>query len=132
MKKIIIAILIVLNYTTINAQVAVAKIFSDNMVLQRNTLIPIWGTAKANEKIEIYFNKQVKKTKADKNGKWIVRLDNETAGGPYNLIIKGSNIFEIKNILVGEVWLCSGQSNMERSEERRVGKECRSRWSPYH
>ncbi|MDP2068926.1 MAG: sialate O-acetylesterase [Lutibacter sp.] len=112
MKKQYLILLIIISIS-INAQVTVSKIFADNMVLQRNTLIPIWGTAKANEIIEVRFNKQIKKTKADKNGKWIVRLDNETAGGPYNLIIKGSNIFEIKNILVGEVWLCSGQSNME-------------------
>jgi len=96
-----------------NAQVNVAKIFTDNMVLQRNTPIPVWGTAKANEKITVSFDKQIKKTKADKNGKWMIRLANETAGGPYNLIIKASNTIEIKNVLVGEVWLCSGQSNME-------------------
>jgi sialate O-acetylesterase len=98
---------------SINAQVAVAKIFTDNMVLQRNTPIPVWGTAKANEKITVSFNKQIRKTKADKNGKWMIRLDNETAGGPYNLIIKGRNTIEMKNVLVGEVWICSGQSNME-------------------
>lgn len=123
MKKIIIAILIVLNYTTINAQIAVSNIFADNMVLQRNTPIPVWGTAKANEKIEVKFNTQIKKTKADKNGKWIIRLNNETAGGPYNLTIKASNTIQIKNVLVGEVWICSGQSNMEMP----VGKQ--KEWS---
>ena len=96
-----------------NAQVSVATIFTDNMVLQRNTLIPIWGVAKANEKITVSFNKQVKKTQADQNGKWMIRLDNETAGGPFNLNIKATNSIEIKNVLVGEVWICSGQSNME-------------------
>lgn len=97
------------------SQVTVAKIFSDNMVLQRNGLIPIWGTAKANEKIKVLFHNQSKLTKADKNGNWMIRLDNELAGGPYNLIIKGKQTIEIKNVLVGEVWLCSGQSNMEWS-----------------
>ena len=97
------------------SQVTVAKIFSDNMVLQRNGLIPVWGTAKANDKITILFHNQTKLTKADKSGNWIIRLDNELAGGPYNLIIKGKQTIEIKNVLVGEVWLCSGQSNMEWS-----------------
>lgn len=97
------------------AKVVLPKIFANNMVLQRNTPIPVWGTAKANEKIEIRFNKQIKKTKADKNGKWTIRLDKETAGGPYILTIKGKNTVQIKNVLVGEVWLCTGQSNMEWS-----------------
>jgi len=95
-----------------SANVKLPKIFADNMVLQRNKPIPVWGWAAANEKIEVKFNKQIKKTKADKNGKWMIRLDNETAGGPYDLTVKGINTIEIKNILVGEVWLCSGQSNM--------------------
>jgi len=114
-------LVILISSISINAQVTVAKIFTDNMVLQRNTSIPVWGTAKANEKIEVRFDKQIKKTKADKNGKWMIRLDNEAAGGPYNLTIKASNTIEIKNILVGEVWLCSGQSNMEMPVGRPKG-----------
>ncbi|MDP2889981.1 MAG: sialate O-acetylesterase [Bacteroidota bacterium] len=91
------------------------KIFSSNMVLQRNVLIPVWGWADTNEKVEVRFNKQIKTTKADRNGKWTIRLDAETAGGPYELSIKGKNSIHIENVLVGEVWLCSGQSNMERT-----------------
>ncbi len=112
MKKLFLLVVLI-SSISINAQVTLPKIFADNMVLQRNTLIPVWGTAKANEEIEVRFDKQIKNTKADKNGKWIIRLDNETAGGPYNLTIKASNTIDIKNVLVGEVWLCSGQSNME-------------------
>ncbi|MEQ1554816.1 MAG: sialate O-acetylesterase [Ferruginibacter sp.] len=89
------------------------KFFGDNMVLQRNGNIPIWGWAKANEKIVVQFNKQIKTTKADKAGKWMVHLDAEKEGGPYVLKIAGKNILEIKNVLVGDVWLCTGQSNME-------------------
>lgn len=96
-----------------NAQVILPKIFSDNMVLQRNVLIPVWGQAGANEKITIQFHNQKKTVKSDKFGKWIVRLDTEIAGGPYQLTVKAKNTIQIKNILVGEVWLCSGQSNME-------------------
>lgn len=95
------------------ANVRLPKIFADDMVLQRNKLIPIWGWADANEKIEIKFNNQIKRTKADKNGKWTLRLDSENAGGPYELSVKGKNKIIIKNVLVGEVWICSGQSNME-------------------
>ncbi len=97
----------------IQAQISIASIFSDNMVLQRNISIPVWGWAKANEKVEVTFHNQKKTTKADKTGKWSIHLDNEIAGGPYILYIKGKNIIEIKNVLVGEVWICSGQSNME-------------------
>ena len=96
-----------------NANVRLPKLFADDMVLQRNKLIPVWGWASANEKIEIKFNNQIKKTRADKNGKWIIRLDAENAGGPYELSIIGKNKIILKNVLVGEVWICSGQSNME-------------------
>lgn len=119
MKKQYLSLLVILiSSISINAQVSAAKIFADNMVLQRNTPIPVWGTAKANEQIEIRFNKQIKKAKADKNGKWMIRLDNEKAGGPYSLTIKARNTIQIKNVLVGEVWLCTGQSNMEWSVEQ--------------
>lgn len=95
------------------ANIRLPKLFGDHMVLQRGQLIPVWGWAEANEKIEIRFNNQKKSTKADKNGKWIVRLDAENAGGPYELSVKGKNQVVLKNVLVGEVWICSGQSNME-------------------
>lgn len=100
-------------YFPLHAKIVMPKIFADNMVLQRNVLIPVWGWANANEKVEVKFNNQVKTAKADKNGKWIIRLNAENAGGPYELTIKGGNTILIKNVLVGEVWLCSGQSNME-------------------
>lgn len=97
---------------SVYANVTLPRIFSDNMVLQRNTLIPVWGRAKPSEKVEVKFNNQTKKIKADKTGKWIVKLDSENAGGPYELFVKGNNTIQIKNVLVGEVWICSGQSNM--------------------
>lgn len=97
----------------VNANVKMPLLFNDGMVLQRNKPISVWGLADANEKIEIRFNKQMIKTKADKSGKWIIHLKPEMAGGPYIMDIKGKNSITIKDILVGEVWLCSGQSNME-------------------
>lgn len=83
------------------------------MVLQRNKPINIWGWAEANEKIAVYFKNQIKTIKADKSGKWMVTLSAETAGGPFQLTVKGKNTIVLNNILVGEVWVCSGQSNME-------------------
>ncbi|GAA3759844.1 sialate O-acetylesterase [Flavobacterium ginsengiterrae] len=112
MKKLIVFILLVFSVIA-NAEVRMPLLFSDGMVLQRNKQIPIWGFADANENIEVHFNKQIKKTTADKNGKWTLNLNPEKAGGPFELIIVGKNKITIKNVLVGEVWICSGQSNME-------------------
>ncbi|MHC0446657.1 sialate O-acetylesterase [Flavobacterium sp. 3-218] len=112
MKKIIVFILLIVSVIA-NANVRMPLLFSDGMVLQRNKQIPIWGFADANESVEVHFNKQIKKTTADKNGKWTLNLSPEKAGGPFELIIIGKNKITIKNVLVGEVWICSGQSNME-------------------
>lgn len=96
-----------------NANVRMPLLFSDGMVLQRNKPIPVWGWADANEKVEVRFNKQTKTVTADQDGKWMVKLDAEKAGGPFELTISGKNKIIIKEVLVGEVWICSGQSNME-------------------
>ncbi|WP_315817709.1 sialate O-acetylesterase [Paraflavitalea speifideaquila] len=95
------------------ANITLPRIFGDNMVLQRNKQLPIWGWAAANEKVTVQFNQQVKTIKADKSGQWKLTLDPEQAGGPWQLTVKGKNTLTINNILVGEVWICSGQSNME-------------------
>jgi len=95
------------------ANISLPKIFADNMVLQRNQPIPVWGWADAKEKITVRLNKQIKTVSAGKDGKWMVKLDAETAGGPYRLTVKGKNEIAINDVLVGEVWVCSGQSNME-------------------
>ncbi|HEX8017580.1 MAG TPA: sialate O-acetylesterase, partial [Flavobacterium sp.] len=96
-----------------SANVRMPLLFSDGMVLQRNKEIPVWGWADANEKVTIHFNKQTKTIQADTNGKWMVKLAAEKAGGPFELTITGKNKVVIKDVLVGEVWICSGQSNME-------------------
>jgi sialate O-acetylesterase len=95
------------------AQPRLPKIFGDNMVLQRKQDIPVWGWAGAGEKITVQFNHQSKSSKADRNGKWMLKLDPEEAGGPYQLLVKGKKMLTVNNVLVGEVWICSGQSNME-------------------
>jgi sialate O-acetylesterase len=83
------------------------------MVLQREKPITIWGWADKGEKVTILFNKQTKSARTDKNGKWIITLAAEHAGGPFVMTVKGKNSITVKNVLVGEVWVCSGQSNME-------------------
>jgi len=93
--------------------VRLPRLISDNMVLQREKPITIWGWADAGEKVTVQFNKQTKSVKTDKSGKWLVTLGAEQAGGPFVLTVKGKNTITINNILVGEVWVCSGQSNME-------------------
>src|ERR1041385_1550843 len=113
MKKTSLLVLAVGLWMQLLANVIVPKIFGNNMVLQRNKQIPIWGWADPNEKITVRFNRQVKSVTADKNGNWRINLDKEIAGGPYQLSIKGKNTVAFSNVLVGEVWICSGQSNME-------------------
>ncbi len=113
MKKIISFLTTLLLIATSYANITMPKIFGDNMVLQRNKPISIWGFAAPGEKITVQFNGQSKTTNADKTGKWQVMLSAESAGGPYQLLVKGKNQIAIENILVGEVWICSGQSNME-------------------
>ena len=113
MKKIILIVTAFLMQQLIFANVKLPRLFSDNMVLQRNQLIPVWGWADAGEKITVQFNGQIKIVRADKNGKWKILLDAVAAGGPFELSVKGKNTIILKNILVGDVWVCSGQSNME-------------------
>ena len=108
----VITIMLLINLT-VCATVRLPKIFGDSMVLQRGTVIPVWGWADKNEKIIVSFNNQVKQTKAGNNGRWNINLDPEKEGGPYMLTIKGKNTIVINNVLIGDVWICSGQSNME-------------------
>ena len=112
--KLFFSILILLLYSCVtSATVVLPRIFGDNMVLQRNKPINVWGWAKPGENVAVSFNKQTKYTTAGRNGKWLVTLNAEKAGGPLTLTVKGTNTLYIQNILVGEVWLCGGQSNME-------------------
>ncbi|MDF2193702.1 sialate O-acetylesterase [Paraflavitalea sp. CAU 1676] len=123
MKRTLICFAILAITNISNANVSLPRIFGDNMVLQRNKPIPVWGWAAPNEKVTVQFNKQVKTVKADKSGQWKVALDPEQAGGPWQLTVKGKNNIALNNILVGEVWVCSGQSNMEWTVNSSNNKE---------
>ncbi len=93
--------------------VTLPKLIGDNMIIQRNKPIIIWGWAAPDEKVTVQFKSQSKKATTDKSGKWKITFEPEQAGGPFQLVVKGKNTITINNILVGEVWVCSGQSNME-------------------
>jgi sialate O-acetylesterase len=97
------------------ADVKVPNIFSDHMVLQREQANRVWGTADAGEKITVTIGEQKLETAADPSGKWEVKLNPLDAGGPYELKITGNNTVTISDVLVGEVWICPGQSNMQWS-----------------
>lgn len=98
------------------ADVTVGKIFASNMVVQRETNAPFWGTAVAGEKVTVSASWGAHaETTADADGRWRVVLATPPAGGPFTIAIKGNNAVELTNVLSGEVWLCSGQSNMQWS-----------------
>ena len=110
------ALFVVLTLGTTRGDVVLPKIFSSNMVLQRELAVPIWGTADAGELVTVTFAGQEKQTKAGSDGKWMVHLDPLAASSQeQSLFVDGENRVEISGVLVGEVWLCSGQSNMADS-----------------
>jgi len=97
------------------ADIVLPHFFSDNMVLQRDTDVPIWGTADRKEAVALIFQGKTYTTQADKEGKWQIVLPPTSAGGPHSITISGKNNITLNNILFGDVYLASGQSNMEWS-----------------
>ena len=102
--------------SNLNAQIELGPLFSDDMILQRNSQVSIWGSAKGNEKVSIIssWNNNEVFTKADNNGNWTADISTPDAGGPYEIKISSKkNILNLTNVLIGEVWVASGQSNMQ-------------------
>jgi len=99
------------------SQVRLPQLVRDSMILQRDTKVKIWGWAAKDEKVNVKFNGKTYKTKTGADGKWLVLLSPMKAGGPYTMDISGSNKISLKDILIGDVWLCSGQSNMVHQME---------------
>ena len=95
------------------AEVRLPAMFSDHMVLQRDATVPVWGWATPGEAITVSIDGQSKSTKTDAAGKWSVKLDKLTTKEPTTMTVKGSNTLTISDVLIGEVWLGSGQSNMQ-------------------
>lgn len=95
-------------------QIKLPKIFTDNMVLQRDQKVKIWGNTQKNEEVSVIFDGQVLTTKPNSNGEWEVTLQPMKYGGPFNMTIQTKHDkITLHNILIGDVWVCSGQSNME-------------------
>ncbi len=101
-----------------SGQVRLPKIISDGMVLQRDADVKIWGWAAQNEKVSLHFIDSTYATTADSSGEWSVILSGLQAGGPYAMEITSSNLVTVNDIMIGDVWLCSGQSNMELPMKR--------------
>jgi sialate O-acetylesterase len=119
---------VALGISRAQADVTLNPLFTDNAVLQQGVKVPIWGTATPGEGVTVAFAGQTVSTTADASGKWLVRLAPLTTGEPRTLTVSGRNQIVLTNILVGEVWICSGQSNMERQLGPRAGQQAIIDW----
>lgn len=100
---------------TASAEVRLAGVFGDHMVLQRGAPIRVWGTAQAGEAVRVWLGDNTRNSRhvrADADGRWQVQLPAAPAGGPHVLTVRATNTLALRDVLVGDVWLCSGQSNM--------------------
>ena len=106
----------------LSAKVTLPAIFTDNMVLQQQSDVKIWGRAKPGKAVKVTtsWDGKTYATTAAASGGWEVRVSTPVAGGPYTVTVSDGKPVELKNVLIGEVWLCSGQSNMEMRVADRV------------
>ncbi|MGV3528035.1 MAG: sialate O-acetylesterase [Flavisolibacter sp.] len=111
-KKFCTILLMLFAVQSASSQVQLPRIFRDSMILQRGTGTKIWGSAAPQEKVSLSFQNKNYNTTADKNGKWQIEFGYLRAGGPFTLQLNASNKITLSEVLVGDVWLCSGQSNM--------------------
>lgn len=95
------------------AEVRLPSIFADHMVVQRNLPVHVWGMATANETVSVTFRDEMQHAVADTLGRWSVYLKPGTAGGPFRMEVRGTSTITLQDVLVGDVWIASGQSNME-------------------
>lgn len=108
-------IMFALSCAATNAQVRLSPLFTDNMVMQQRTDAPIWGTCEAGRTVSVTtsWNKRKYDTVAGSDGKWKVKIATPKAGGPYEITVSDGTPVTLRNVMIGEVWLCSGQSNMD-------------------
>jgi sialate O-acetylesterase len=106
---------LILSVSVARATVTLPSIFNNHMVMQRNAEVAIWGKAKPNSKLTLLssWNKKMYTTKTGTDGSWKIKIATPEAGGPYSITLNDGNKLVLSDILIGEVWLCSGQSNME-------------------
>ena len=119
-RQILFFFLAIVGVLSTEAKVQLPRLFQSGMVLQRNKAIPVWGKADPQEKITIRWNKREYAAVADDSGRWRIDLPKMKAGGPYVLEVRGEDgeVTELSDVLVGDVWLCSGQSNIDVTIER--------------
>ncbi len=116
LSKLLVTVFSLIGFNTIlHADITLPNIFGDHMVIQRLQTNPVWGKADPGENITVKIHGQYHTTTAGEDGNWRVMLNPVPTGGPYELIIEAKNTVTLRDILVGEVWLCSGQSNMVRA-----------------
>lgn len=96
------------------AQIRLPAVIASNMVLQRNATVKLWGWAHAGEKVRVHtsWNNQLDSVVTTRDAKWSINIKTPEAGGPYTITLQGNNLLKLENVLIGEVWVCSGQSNM--------------------
>src|SRR5688572_23259528 len=111
MKPIQLIPVLLLAAASAQAEVKLHALFTDGAVLQREMAVPVWGTAADGEKVTVSIAGQTATTTA-MAGQWQVKLKPLKAGGPHVMTVEGTNKLEVKDVLIGEVWICSGQSNM--------------------
>jgi sialate O-acetylesterase len=109
----VVMLLALLSAAPAPAKVRLPHVFANDMVLQREMAIPVWGWASPGEKVTVKLNDQEVSATANAAGKWNVKLPAMSAGGPHQLLVSGENTITLTGVLIGEVWICSGQSNME-------------------
>ena len=119
-RQILFFFLAMVGILSTEAKVQLPRLFQSGMVLQRNKAIPVWGKADPQEKVTIRWNKREYAIVADDSGRWRIDLPKMKAGGPYVLEVRGEDgeVTELSDVLVGDVWLCSGQSNIDVTIER--------------
>lgn len=126
MKRILMGMLLLVAVTCCSfarGDVRLSKIFGDHMVLQQGKPAVIWGWADAGEQVTVEIAGNKAEAKAGSDGKWLAKVTPPTAGGPYELMVTGKNTLKLSDVLVGEVWICSGQSNMEWSVAQSLNPE---------
>lgn len=112
-RMVLSATLVSIGAMSAQAAVTLPPVIDSHMVLQHGQSVPVWGTAASGEEVTVKFRDQVKSTKAGADGKWSVKLDALKVGGPDVMTVSGSNTITLDDVLVGEVWVGSGQSNMQ-------------------
>ncbi len=115
LAKVLIFTALLLSIASLEAKVKLPSILADNMVLQQKTTTKLWGWAKENTKIKVQtsWDKKSYTTSSDSKGNWLLNINTPDAGGPFQITISDGEVLTLNNILIGEVWFCSGQSNME-------------------